>query len=173
MDFTTVQLHDHTMLDLFKLLCLLTSLGAGLIAGVFLAFSTFVMKALADLPAAQGVAAMQRINVVVINPIFLGVFMGTALLGLVCIGAAILIGRWGPTRAALLVAAGLAYVLACFGVTMAFNVPRNDRLARLRADSPEAAGYWPVYVREWTFWNHVRTLAAAFASVCSAAAPAF
>ena len=161
------------MLDLFKLLCLLTSLGAGLIAGVFFAFSTFVMKALADLPSAQGVAAMQRINVVVLNPAFLGVFMGTALLGLLCIGAAILINGWGPARSALLWAAGLSYGLGCFGITIAFNVPRNDRLARLQAASSEAAAYWPVYVREWTFWNHVRTLAAALASVCSAAALAF
>ncbi len=53
-------------------------LGSGLIAGTFFAFSSFVMPALARLPAAQGIASMQSINVVVINPLFLGVFVGTA-----------------------------------------------------------------------------------------------
>jgi hypothetical protein len=67
-------------------LTLLAALGSGIIAGVFYAFSTFVMKALARLPAEQGAAAMQSINVAVINPMFLGAFLGTAL---ICIGTAI------------------------------------------------------------------------------------
>ena len=53
------------------------ALGAGLVAGIFFAFSTFVMGALGRLPQAAGISAMQSINVVVINPVFLSVFMGT------------------------------------------------------------------------------------------------
>ena len=115
--------------------------------GVFFAFSAFVIKALAELPAEQGVAAMQRINVVVLNPLFLGTFIGTALLGLTCIGTAVF--SWGSAKSGLLLAAGLSYALGSFWVTLAFNVPRNERLARLKAESPEAFAYWPVYVREW------------------------
>jgi len=66
-------------------LALLACIGAGTVGGVFFAFSAFVMKALAQLPASRGVAAMQRINVVVLNPLFLGVFMGTALLATGCV----------------------------------------------------------------------------------------
>ncbi|WP_010496926.1 hypothetical protein [Paenibacillus elgii] len=47
-----------------------SALGSGLIAGLFFAFSTFVMSALARLPAEQGIAAMQSINVTVLNPLF-------------------------------------------------------------------------------------------------------
>lgn len=147
---------------------LLVAVGAGLVGGVFFAFSTFVMKALVELPAAQGIAAMQRINVVVLNPLFLGVFVGTAVLAGVCVVAAFVLGS-GP-RAVLLGVAGVAYVLGSFGVTAAFNVPRNERLARLPADSPEAADYWPVYVREWLLWNHVRTAASIVSSACAAGA---
>ena len=57
-------------------------LGSALIGGVFFAFSSFVMKALARAPSSEGIAAMQSINVVVINPSFLSVFLGTALLSL-------------------------------------------------------------------------------------------
>ena len=53
-------------------------LGSALVAGIFFAFSAFVMKALAEIPSRQGIAAMQSINVVVINPMFLGAFFGTA-----------------------------------------------------------------------------------------------
>jgi uncharacterized membrane protein len=59
-------------------LTLFAALGCGLVAGVFFAFSTFVMKALARLPAPQGIAAMQSINVIVINPWFMTAFLGTA-----------------------------------------------------------------------------------------------
>ncbi len=66
-------------------LSLILCIGAGTIGGVFFAFSSFVMKALTELPASQGIAAMQRINVVVLNPLFLGVFIGTAVLALACV----------------------------------------------------------------------------------------
>ena len=146
------------------LLSLVTALGSATVGGVFFAFSTFVIKALAQLPAAQGVAAMQHINVVVINPGFMGVFMGTLLLSLACVVVALM------TASLTLLAAGLLYAVGTFGVTMAFNVPRNNRLARLEATSPDAAAYWPAYVREWTRWNHVRTGAALAAAVCAALA---
>ena len=65
--------------NLLLALTLFGALGSGLVAGNFYAFSTFVMKALARLPSAQGIAAMQSINITVINPWFLGVaFFGTA-----------------------------------------------------------------------------------------------
>ena len=37
--------------------------GSALVAGVFFAFSSFVMKVLARVPSAEGIAAMQSINV--------------------------------------------------------------------------------------------------------------
>ena len=139
-------------------------LGAATIGGVFFGFSTFVMGALAQLPPAQGVAAMQRINVVVLNPIFLGTFAGTALLH--GISALVAISGWTAMRSPLLIAAALLYVVGCFGVTMAFNVPRNEHLTSLAADSAAAREYWPIYLSEWTLWNHVRTVAALAAAAC-------
>jgi uncharacterized membrane protein len=59
--------------------------------------------------------------------------------------------------------------LGSFGVTIAFNVPRNERLARLGAESSEASAYWRDYVREWSIWNHVRTVASAVSSAAAAA----
>lgn len=146
---------------------LLASLGAAIVGGVFFAFSSFVMRALAQRPAAEGIAAMQAINRVVLNPGFLGVFVGTAVLAGICVLAGFF--PWGEPKSALLLAAGLLYLLGCFGVTAACNVPRNERLARLDSQSAEAAAYWLVYRREWLRWNHVRTAAALLSAVCAAA----
>jgi uncharacterized membrane protein len=150
------------------ILPLLLCLGAGTVGGVFFAFSAFVMTALAQLPGSQGIAAMRRINVVVINPSFLGVFMGTAVLAVV---AAVLELRfWSPPRSALILAASLSYVLGSFGVTALFNVPRNEQLARMEANADAALAYWPRYVREWRRWNGVRAAASLAAAACAAGA---
>jgi len=63
------------------------------------------------------------------------------------------------------IAGRLLYLVGSVGVTMALNVPRNNRLASLEATSAEAAAYWPVYVREWLTWNHVRCIASLAAAV--------
>jgi uncharacterized membrane protein len=141
-------------------LSLAGTLGCGLVAGVFFAFSTFVMRALERRPAPEAIAVMQSINVAVLNPWFLVVFVGTAL---VCAGAsAAAIARW-QSGSGWILAGGALYLLGCFLVTMRCNVPRNEALAALDATAPSAATAWSTYVRDWTFWNHVRT-------VCSLAA---
>ena len=136
----------------------LAALGTGLIAGTFFAFSTFIMSALARLPAPQGIAAMQAINVTVFHPLFMGVLFGTALL---CVALIVLaFPRWSDPGALWVIAGGLLYVVGSILVTIFFNVPRNDALAAVNPASAEAAALWGRYVPEWTFWNHVRGIAA-------------
>lgn len=135
---------------------------------MFFAFSTFIMKALAQLPASQGVVAMQRINVVVLNPLFLSVFLGTALLAAACVVMSAL--SWSTPRSILLLASGALYLVGSFLVTMTLNVPRNERLAGLAPESLQAAEYWVVYLREWSLWNHVRSGASVASAACSAGA---
>jgi uncharacterized membrane protein len=73
-------------------IALVAALGCGLMAGLFFAFSVSVMRALARLPSAEGIAAMQSINVAIINPVFLAAFFGTAAACVLVIIAALL--RW-------------------------------------------------------------------------------
>ncbi|MFJ1876236.1 MULTISPECIES: anthrone oxygenase family protein [Streptomyces] len=137
--------------------------GTGLVAGVFCAFSTFVIRGLAALPPAQGVAAMKAINVTALMPAFMLVFMGTALLCAVI--AVVTFVLWPDEGTVELLLGSALYLFGSFGVTMVANVPRNDALMKLEAGTQEAAAYWPTYVREWTVWNHVRTVASAAATV--------
>ncbi|MGH2991440.1 MAG: DUF1772 domain-containing protein [Solirubrobacterales bacterium] len=138
-------------------LALLLALGSGLAAGVFFAFSTFVMPALGRVPASQGIAAMQSINVKAINPWFMGALFGTAAVALAVFVAALV--DLGEDYSPYLLAGAALYLVGVIAVTIAFNVPRNNALARLDPDSPESAGYWARYLDEWTRWNHVRTVA--------------
>lgn len=139
-------------------LTLVTAVGCGLNAGVLFAFSGFVMNALARLPAAHGVAAMQAINVAAISFAFMLVLFGTAL---ACILVAVLAltRSHQPYTPYLLAGSGL-YLLGVIAVTLAFNVPRNTALAELEPASTDAAAAWTRYLAEWTAGNHVRTLAA-------------
>jgi uncharacterized membrane protein len=138
-------------------LILVAALGSGLVAGVFFAFSTFVMSALSRLPPAQGIAAMQSINVAVINPVFLGTLFGTGALCVVLAAMALL--GWQEPGAAWLLAGSVLYVVGDVVVTMAFNVPLNNALAAAKPESAEGSALWSRYLREWTAWNHVRTVA--------------
>jgi len=141
---------------------ILTALGCGVVAGVFFAFSTFVMRALGRLAPAHGIAAMQSINIVVINPIFLAVILGAA------IGCATLcawsLTSWRGAASAMEICAGISYLVGTIGVTRAFNIPLNDRLAKVDPESADGAKLWADYLRSWTAWNHLRTLAALLAA---------
>jgi uncharacterized membrane protein len=147
---------------LIFLLTFLSGLGSGLIAGVFFAFSAFVVKALERLLPAQGIAAMQSINIVVINPLFFAVFFGTAA-GCILLAISSLF-RWERPGAGYLLVGSLLYLVGTILVTILFNVPRNDRLAAVDAASTDGARLWMDYVVSWTAWNHVRMIAALVAA---------
>lgn len=115
--------------NLLYCLILFATLGCGLIAGIFFAFSNFVMRALARLPDSQGIAAMQAINVTVLNPLFLGTFMGTALLCAVLAGYGVL--HLSQPGSGWLIAGGVLYLVGNLLVTGSRNIPRNNALARL------------------------------------------
>ncbi len=138
-------------------------LGSALVGGVFFAFSSFVMKALAKIPSAEGIAAMQSINVVVINPAFLGAFMGTAVLSLGVSGLALT--GWGHPSAWCFLAGAVFYLVGTFLVTMLGNVPLNNQLAAVPATDPAAIKIWEHYLDRWTMWNHLRTASAMLAAL--------
>src|SRR5262249_16329946 len=134
----------------------LATLGSALMAGLFFTFSNTAMTALGKLPPQTGIAAMQSINVWILNPIFALVFFGTSALSALLIVFAVL--NLSPGWALPLLAGALCYLVGSLLVTMIFNVPLNDRLAASGAETTEAASFWAEYLRVWTARNHVRTL---------------
>jgi uncharacterized membrane protein len=153
-----------TLRELLTVVTFVTAVGCGVVGGVFFAFSTFVMQALARIPAPQGIAAMQAINITAVTFVFMTALFGTALGCLALAGAAIFAVDRSLESVELLSGAAL-YLCGVIGVTIAANVPRNDALARLSPDAPGAEHAWKDYVTTWTAWNHVRTLCAIAAAV--------
>ena len=138
-------------------------LGSALVGGIFFAFSSFIMKALAGVPSAAGIRAMQSINIVVINPSFLRAFFGTAVLSLVAGGLAV--ASWGSPTASYFLGGALFYLVGTILITMFCNVPLNDQLAAMSATDPGTREVWEHYLDRWVMWNHVRTAAAMVAAL--------
>jgi uncharacterized membrane protein len=139
-----------------------TALGCGLSAGVFFAFSSFVMPALDRLAPAQSIRAMNSINKLAVTPVFMTALFGTAL-------ACAVLGVWAVTswgeRPAAFALAGCALFLAgAIVVTIAANVPLNDALMKVDPEATDAATRWSTYLSDWSPWNHVRAVTAIAAS---------
>jgi uncharacterized membrane protein len=148
------------MQQYLPILGLLAVVGSGLMSGLLFAFSNFVMRSLLELPPAYGRQAMQRVNVRIVNRLFLLVFMGStgacALITLLCVLGRVAAGSgW-------LLAGALAYLVGPLGITMVFNVPLNNALAAATPEQANAA--WPAYAARWLRWNHVRTVLAVVAT---------
>jgi uncharacterized membrane protein len=139
----------------------IAAISAGLMTGVYFAFSGFIMRSLDQLDATQATDAMNAINEVILRSWFMALFFGSTLLYMILTTIAVvdedLAGRW------LLFATGLIYVFGMFLCTVIFNVPLNNRLAKASIDDNTKAETWALYFKQWTRWNHLR-------SVCSLAA---
>ncbi|OAN77832.1 hypothetical protein A8B78_13790 [Jannaschia sp. EhC01] len=134
-----------------------------LVSGVFLAFSDFIMRSLAQTGGGGGVDAMQIINREVFRWVFMALFIGLAPVSLLIAAyGGIYVGN-GPGNVIML--AGVIYFIGCFGVTVGFNVPMNEALAGMDVTADTTRDYWTgTYLPRWTFWNTVRTVASGLSS---------
>ena len=141
---------------------LVAALGCGLMAGLFFAFSNSVMDALGRIPPPEGIAAMQSINRVILNPLFLTIFLATpAACALVLLSS---LWRWDEPGVVWLVVGSALYIAGTFLVTVFINVPMNNALDAVHPASAEAGTLWTRYLANWTAWNHVRTIASVAAT---------
>ncbi|MBL8163693.1 MAG: DUF1772 domain-containing protein [Anaerolineae bacterium] len=144
---------------------------SGLLAGLLFGFSTAVIPGLRAMPARQHIAAMQAINVKIVNPVFLLSFLGPTIL----LPLAAWLQREGAAFPWLL-AAALLHIVGVNGVTIAGNVPLNDALdnvdaARMADDEAERIrqAYHGAGAR-WMVLHHVRTAASVTATALTFAA---
>ncbi len=128
----------------------------GLMAGIYLAFSAVIMKSLNELPALHAAQAMNKINDVIVNTIFLPIFFGSTLwyAGLIVWSLA----DWQEGASGLIILAALIYIVGKFFVTAFGNVPMNNRLKASESNEALLKDYWKKYQHSWTRLNHIRTL---------------
>lgn len=134
----------------------IVALSSGLMAGVYFAFSSFIMKAFDELDTAQSVAAMNSINEIILRSLFMPLFFISSLLSMLLIVLAFIdSGEAGSTLALI---SGIVYFIGMFICTVVFNVPLNNSLARVDRNSSNTQQIWSHYLKNWTRWNHVRAL---------------
>lgn len=138
-----------------------SAIGCAVIGGVYFTFSTFAMTAFAKIEQASGIAAMQAINDVILRSLFMPLFFGTTIAAAILVILGVI--NWSAPSSLLLLTGGLVFVAGMFMVTVVFNVPMNDGLAAVTPANADAV--WKSYLSDWTFWNHVRTIASLSASV--------
>lgn len=142
------------------LLLWIAAIGCGVMAGVYFAFSAFIMTAFAGIDEDHGMAAMNAINTTILSSLFMPLFWGTTIVSAAL--AVLALFRWDTPGSAVMLAGGVVYVAGMFLVTVFFNVPRNNALA---TPGPDGPAIWARYLVEWTRWNHVRTLTSTLAAL--------
>jgi uncharacterized membrane protein len=144
-------------------LAVISAVGCGLNAGVFFAFSNFVIPAFARLPVPQGIAAMQSVNVTVENPLFAVVIFGTAAVCLYL--AAVALRHLDRPASRFQLIGSVLYLGVAMVATFGSNVPLNYALAKVSPLTTEGARFWQAFLQNWMLWNYVRTAGAEAAAV--------
>jgi uncharacterized membrane protein len=137
------------MTRLWDVLTAVTVVGSGLLAGVFFAFSAFVMSGLQRLPERDGAAAMRSINVTAQRPPLMIALFGVSALCVAMIVRAI--ATWSQPGAGWLLGGAILTIVGALGVTAAVNVPLNNRL-----EAGTVA--WSKFLAGWDPANHARTV---------------
>jgi len=132
------------------------ALSSGLIAGIYFAFSVFIMQAFGKIETSQSVAAMNAINETILRSLFMPLFFGSTIISVILIVVGLV--HWCDTGSGLTLIAGAVYFVGMFVCTAVFNVPLNNVLAGVNEDSANAEQVWSHYLKVWTQWNHIRTV---------------
>lgn len=138
-------------------LTLTAAIGAGLSAGVYLAFSTFVMPGLRKQSPRSAISAMNSINKAApSSPLLMLVLFGTAI---VCV-LVMIAGIQRHDAATAWQVAGAALYLISVLILVGYHVPHNDQLMKVDPNGAGAGATWSHFYSAWMAWNHARALAA-------------
>lgn len=154
------------MFEVLRVAALLAAtIAAGMMAGLFAAFSYSVMPGFARTDARTLVGGMQAINRAIANGWFLTLFFGALILpGL---AAALHLGE--EQRGVLpWIVAGLVLYVVTFGVTVGVNIPLNNALEAAGDVNqiPDVDAVRERFEAKWVWWNLVRTATSLAAFAC-------
>ena len=141
------------------------ALSSALMAGVYFAFSGFIMKAFDNIETSQAITAMNAINNKIVRSWFIPIFFGSSIISLML--SVIAIAYWGETGTGLILMTGMIYFVGMFVCTAVFNVPLNNSLARIDPESNHAQKCWSHYLSHWTRWNHLRVVSSLLSCILS------
>ncbi len=137
----------------------LATVFAGLMAGLFYAWSISVTNGLAQVGDQNYLQAFQSMNRAILNPTFFVVFMGQFVL----LPLLTYLYFKSPVNSQFyyILAATLLYCLGCMAITVFGNVPLNNTLEALSIDmmSPEQMREFRLgFEQKWNRLNNIRTI---------------
>lgn len=166
-----IRAENGGILDIiFFLTVLAGTIGSGLTAGLYITFSDFVMKSLHRLPSSQSVAAFNSVNETVQplsgrgHTLLIPILILTAVISVILLVISLL--HWQEPGSLFLISGSSLYLFS-FIITVAYHVPRNNRLLAVfkEQNMHEAQQWWQNEAGGWIFWNSLRGWAALSASV--------
>ncbi|WP_033287968.1 DUF1772 domain-containing protein [Amycolatopsis jejuensis] len=127
-------------------------LAAGLIAGLFYAYTVSVMPGLARADDRTFVTAMRGINIAILNGRFMLSFLGAPLLAVAAVVLHLVTDGAGGLP---WLVAGAVLLVAMLVVTGAINVPMNNALDQ---DTADFTTLRTRFEKRWVRWNTARTV---------------
>jgi len=131
------------------------AIGTAVTGGVFFDFSFVVMPAVRQLPAAQGIEALQALNRTAVTALLMLLMYATAAL---CVALIVRSARRWDRSAPWILAAAIAFLLAAVVITLAGNVPVGLSVDGLDPSGTGASARWDDLFTQWVWWNHARTV---------------
>ena len=132
----------------------------GLLAGLFFGFQCSIINGLGALGNKEYLLSFQSINKVILNPIFLLSFMGPVIvLPITCY---LSYKTGGDDLFPYILSSTLIYLIAVFGITIAFNVPLNELLDGFNIQSATDTQIQDMRLKfeaGWNKWHLIRTVA--------------
>lgn len=146
-----------------KVLLFITVLFSGLVSGLLYGYTCSVNPGLKALSDIEYIKAMQSINHAIQNPIFFVSFIGLLILFPI---TGYMLYQQKDYAFNLFLSAAIVYVVGVFGVTILFNVPLNDQLAKfpiLTAAPHDISQMRQQFEKPWNTYHFIRTLASVIA----------
>ncbi len=157
-------------MGIFQATLILATFLCSLVAGFLFAFAIVVMPGIRKLNDRDFIRAFQFIDGVIQNnqPIFLLVWIGSALVLAVTVVLGFSTGQLGGTGQLLIILATLVYFLGVQLPTITINIPLNNKLQSLDVDAMNGTSQRLArdeFEPRWNRWNSVRTVLASLTSV--------
>jgi len=146
-------------LNLVQLFHFAAVLLTGLVAGLFYGYDCSVVNGLGNLENDVYLQSFQSINKIIQNPYFFVSFMGCLLV--LPFATWVSYGNSGPATFYLLLSATIIYLMGVFGVTIFFNIPLNEELAKFSistATENEISTMRKIFENPWNKYHAIRTV---------------
>jgi len=146
-------------MKIHTIILLLASLSTGIMAGIFFIWTNTIKPGIGKLNDMGYLSAFQSMNRVILNPIFIGIFIAPVIL--IPLSAALHLNILPDYKFWILLSATILYWIGTFGVTIRGNIPLNELLDKTNIENistEQAKSLRQSIENKWNRFNLIRTI---------------